>query len=98
MLTLVVLAKLILEIALFAFAAQAVVGVLAGAGRVHNPVYRFLQVATRPWIRAMRWVCPRGVADRHLPWMAFVVLLVLWCAAVVAKVGICLQIGLALCR
>lgn len=98
MLTLVILAKLILEIALFAFAAQAVVGVLAGAGRVHNAVYRFLQGITKPWTRAMRWGCPRGVADRHVPWMAFVVLLALWCAAVVAKVGICLQIGLALCK
>lgn len=98
MLTLVVFVKLIAEIALFAFVAQAVVGVLAGAGRAHNPVYRFLQVTTAPWVRTLRFVLPHVVADRYLQWMAFSVVLVLWCAAVVAKVGICLQIGIALCK
>lgn len=98
MLTVVVLIKLIAEIALFAFAAQAVVGVLAGAGRVNNPIYRFLQVATRPWVGAMRRVLPQGVTERRVAWAAFFVLLGAWCAAVVAKVSICLQIGVALCR
>ncbi len=98
MLTFVVLIKLVAEIALFAFAAQAVVGVLAGAGRVHNPIYRFLQVATKPWVSAMRLVMPRAVPERRLAWGAFLVLLLLWCAAVVAKVSICLQIGVALCK
>lgn len=98
MLTFVLLAKLVAEIALFAFAAQAVVGVLAGSGRVHNPIYRFLQVATSPWIGAMRFALPPAVAERHLSWIAFFVLVVLWCVAVVAKVSICLQIGIALCK
>ncbi len=98
MLTLVILIKLIAEIALFAFAAQAVVGVLAGAGRGHNPIYRFLQIATKPWIGAMRLVLPRAVPERRVAWGAFLALLVLWFAAVVAKVSICLQIGVALCK
>lgn len=98
MLTVVVLIKLVAEIALFALVAQAVVGVMAGAGRANNPVYRLLQLIGRPWVRAARWVSPRVVLDRHVPLVAFFGLLVLWCAAVVAKVSICLQIGVALCK
>lgn len=98
MLTLVVLIKLIAEIALFAFAAQAVVGVLSGAGKVHNPVYRFLQVTTKPWVGAMRRVLPRALPERRVAWGAFFALLLVWCAAVVAKISICLQMGVALCK
>ncbi|MES2912123.1 MAG: hypothetical protein V4718_12080 [Pseudomonadota bacterium] len=98
MLTLVILIKLIAEIALFAFAAQAVLGVLAGSGRVHNPIYRFLQVATKPWVSVMRKVLPRSMSERNVAWMGFFALLVVWCVAVVAKISICLQIGVALCK
>jgi hypothetical protein len=98
MLTAAILVKLIAEIALLALVAQAVVGVMAGAGKANNPVYRLLQLVGKPWVKAARWVSPRVVLDRHVPFVAFFGLLVLWCAAVVAKVGICLQIGVALCK
>ncbi|MES2415969.1 MAG: hypothetical protein V4614_19405 [Pseudomonadota bacterium] len=98
MLTAVIIVKLIAEIALLALAAQAVVGVIAGHGRAHNPVYRLLQLVGSPWVMAMRFVLPRAVPGRRLPLIAFMFLLMVWCVAVVLKVGICLQIGVAACR
>lgn len=90
--------KLLAEIALLALLAQAVVGVLSGAGKDLNPVYRLLQLIGKPWVRAARWISPRIVLDRHLPFVAFFVLVAVWAAASLVKVRICLQIGVALCQ
>ena len=90
--------KLLAEIALLALLGQWMVGVLAGTNRASNPVYRVLQLVGRPWISAARWLSPRVVADRHLPWVAVLLLVLAWMVADFAKVAICLQIGVALCR
>ena len=98
MLSLAITVKLLAEIALLALLAQAVVGVLSGAAKDHNPVYRLLQVIGKPWMRVARWLSPRVVLDRHLPFLAFFALLLVWVAASLVKVRICLQIGVALCQ
>ncbi len=98
MLTLAVTTKLLAEIALLALLAQGVVGLLSGQARDRNPVYRLLQLVGRPWVLAARWFSPQIVLDRHVPLVAFFVLLLLWGAATLAKVSICLKIGIALCK
>lgn len=90
--------KLLTEIALFALLGQRMVGLLVGANRASNPVYRVLQLVGRPWIRAARWLSPRVVLDQHLPWVAVLLLFFTWVVAAFAKVAICLQIGVVLCR
>ena len=90
--------KLLAEIALFALLGQWLVGLLAGANKAGNPFYRALQLVGLPWIRTARWMAPRIVPDRHLPWVAIAILLLIWAVAAVGKVGICLQIGVALCQ
>ena len=90
--------KLVAEIALLVLLGQGVVGVLAGDKKAGNLVYRLLQLLGKPWTSAARWVSPRFVIDRHVPLVAFFCLLLVWVAATALKVGICLQIGLALCR
>ncbi len=90
--------KLLAEIALLAFLGQWVIGLLSGPARDRNPFYRVLQLMGRPWVRAARWLSARVVLDRHLPLVAFLVLLLIWAAAAAAKVSICLQIGVALCK
>ena len=74
------------------------IGLLPGPARDHNLFYRLLQVAGRLWVRAARWLAPRVVLDRHLPLVAGLVLLFNWGGAAIAKVGICLWIGAALCK
>ena len=90
--------KLLAEIALLALAGQWLVGLLAGPARDTNPFYRVLQLVGRPWVKVARWVSPQIVMDRHLPLVAFLVLLLVWAVAAVTKVRICLEIGVALCK
>ena len=90
--------KLLAEIALLALFGQWVVGLLAGTAREHNPVYQVLQRVGSPWVKAARWMAPRCVPDRHLPAVAFCGLLLLWVAAAIAKISLCLHIGIALCK
>ena len=98
MLTLVLALKLIAEIALLALFGQWLLGLISGAARERNPFYGLLQLTGRPWVRAARWISPQRVADRHLPLVAFLVMLLVWLAASLAKINICLRIGIELCQ
>lgn len=86
---LAVTTKLLIKIALLS---------LMGQGEAGNPVYRLFQVISQPWVRAVRWVRPRVMFDRHMPLMAAFLMLMLWAVATVAKVNICMPIGVALCK
>lgn len=98
MLIAVSILKLVAEIALLALAGQWLLGVLAGARRDQNVFYQLLQIVTRPFVSGARLISPRIVLDRHLPMVAFLVLLFVWVGAVVAKINICMQIGVHLCK
>lgn len=90
--------KLTSEIALLALCGQWLLGFLSGAGRTGNPFYALLRLLGSPWIRVARWLSPRMVLDRHVPLVAFFLLLLVWGAASIAKLGICLRIGVDLCK
>ena len=81
MLALAVTTKLLTEIALLSLMRQA---------RARNPVYRLFQVISQPWVRAVHWVCPRIVLDRHVPLITAFLMLMLWVVAAVAKVNVCM--------
>lgn len=98
MLLLVSTIKLVAEIALLAFAGQFVLGLLAGAKREANFFYRLFDILTKPFVRVMRAITPRVVLDRHVPLAAFVALLSVWFIATIAKVNVCLQIGMEHCK
>ena len=98
MLTVVSILKLVAEIALLALAGQWVLGMLAGAKREQNLFYQMLQIVTRPFVAGARFITPKLVLDRHLPLVAFLLLLFLWLGATVAKINICLRIGVELCQ
>jgi hypothetical protein len=90
--------KLVAEIALMAFLGQALLALLAGEKRQQNFFYRLLQVLTNPFMRAARFITPRVVIDRHVPVAAFVMLLSVWVVATIAKISLCVQMGVAQCR
>lgn len=98
MLTVVSIIKLLAEIALLALVGQWVLGLLAGSKRDQNPFYQLLQVLTRPFVRGARLITPRIVIDRHVPLVAFLLLGFVWIGATIAKIGICLEMGVQLCR
>lgn len=98
MLTLILALKAITEIALLALLGQGLVGVLSGQGRAGNPFYRVFQAVAQPFVWLARRLCPRWVLDRHVPLVAFALLAWAWVAMTLAKVSVCLQIGVDQCR
>ncbi len=98
MLTLVNILKLLAEIALMALAGQWVLGLLAGPKREQNFVYQLFSILTRPFVRGVRYITPRVVLDRHLPLVAFLLLAFVWFVATAARINICLQIGVEMCK
>jgi len=98
MLTLISATKLVAEIALLSLVGRGVLGLLAGPGRQHNLFYQVLFQVGEPFVRLARRVSPGFVLDRHLPLVAFLLLVLLWLAATLAKISHCLSIGVPLCR
>jgi hypothetical protein len=98
MLLLVSSIKLVAEIALMALLGQWLLGLLAGTKRDTNLFYRALAVLTGPFIKGARLLSPRVVLDRHLPLVAFLLLAFVWLAATLAKINICLSIGVEACK
>ena len=90
--------KLVAEIALLALVGQWLLGLLAGAKRDSNFFYQLLAIVTRPFVRGARWLTPRLVLDRHVPLVAFLLLGFVWIFSTLAKVQICLEIGVQACR
>lgn len=90
--------KLLSEIALLALAGQWVLGLLAGAKREENLVYKLFQVVTLPLVRTARWITPRVILDQHLPLVAFLLLAFVWVLATAGKINHCIQIGVHLCQ
>lgn len=98
MLALITTAKLIAEIALLALLGQWLLGLLAGAKRDKNPFYQVLQIVGKPFVSIARLVTPKFVLDRHLPLVAFFLLLFLWVAMTILKIRTCLRVGVELCQ
>lgn len=98
MLLFVEVVKLLAEIALLCLAGQWVLGLLAGKRREENLFYQLFQVLTRPVLSGARLLSPRVVLDQHLPLVAFLLLFFVWLAATLAKIDICVRIGVHLCK
>jgi hypothetical protein len=98
LLTLVSIVKLLAEIALLAMAGQWVLGLLAGAKREQNLFYQLLQVLTRPFVTGARFITPKIVIDRHVPLVAFLLMAFVWIGATLAKISICVRIGVEQCK
>ncbi len=53
---------------------QGVLYLLAGHNRERNLAYQIFQIITRPVLRATRRITPPVVIDRHIPFVAFLLL------------------------
>jgi hypothetical protein len=70
--------RALVEVALLALLGQGAVALLAGARRHTNPVYQLFAIVTKPVIRAVRFITPKPVLDKHVPFVAFFLLFWLW--------------------
>ena len=69
---------LLVTLALLFLAGQGVLYVLAGRKRETNLFYQIFQVLTRPVIRLVRAITPKVIIDRHVPFVAFLLLVWIW--------------------
>ncbi len=90
--------KLIAEIALLALFGQWVLGLLAGAKKDGNLFYQILQIVGKPFVVAARFITPKQIIDRHVPLVAFLLLLFVWIGSTLMRIRICLEIGVELCK
>ncbi len=90
--------KLLAEIALMALLGQWLLGKLAGARREQNFFYQLLGLLGRPAVLVARRVTPAFIDQRHVPLVAFAILGMVWLAATLAKIQLCLAMGVTLCQ
>jgi hypothetical protein len=89
--------KLVLEIALLALVGQGVVWAMiraVGADPARNVFYRALQVVASPFVRLVRFVTPKAIPDRHVPWATLGLLVAAYAATLFAIVNACVGLGL----
>lgn len=70
--------RALVEVAMLALLGQGIVGLLSGARRQANPIYQLFAVVTRPVIRLVRAITPKAIIERHVPFVAFLLLFWLW--------------------
>ncbi|MBX3605690.1 MAG: hypothetical protein KF788_10470 [Piscinibacter sp.] len=98
MLTFLTLLQLLLFIPLLALLGQGLLYVLAGPRRETNVFYQLLRLLSKPFTLVMRKLTPRQVADRHVPFATFFMLLVVYAVVTFERIDLCVRIGIEQCR
>ncbi|WP_302175373.1 hypothetical protein [uncultured Hydrogenophaga sp.] len=98
MLLLISSLKLIVEIALLSLFGQWVLGLLAGQKKDSNVFYKLLEVLSKPFVQIARLITPKVVIDRHVPLVAFLLLVFAWLIVTWSKVNHCIRIGVEMCQ
>lgn len=98
MLLLLSLIKLTCEIALMALLGQGVLFALAGEKREANFFYQLLKVLTKPFLFVARKITPAKVADQHVGFVAFFILLLIWGVTTIEKIRYCVGVAMVGCR
>jgi hypothetical protein len=87
--------RALVEVALLALLGQGLLALLAGGRRHNNFVYRLFLVITQPVVRFARWMTPKVILDKHLPFVAFFLMFWLWILLAWVKRELCVLHGLA---
>lgn len=86
--------KALAELAGLFLLGQGFLYILAGAKRDGNYVYQLLSTLTRPVVRAARAITPKFIVDRHIPYVAVLILFWIWLLALAGMAGVCRSQGL----
>ena len=98
MLTFLNLLQLTLYIALLALLGQGLLYVLAGAKRETNIFYTLLRVVGKPFTAIVRRITPAKVADQHVPFVTFGLLLIVYAVVTFEKINYCVSINMVGCK
>jgi hypothetical protein len=93
--------KLVLEICLLALVGQGIVYVLIrgiGQDASRNVFYRVLEIVSSPFVKLARFITPRFVPDRHLPFVVLSLMAVGYTATLFAIANLCISHGLAVAQ
>jgi hypothetical protein len=80
--------KAIVEVAGFAYLGQGLVALFAGSRREQNVIFQVFRIVTGPVTRATRLLMPKFVPDRHVPFVAFGLLLWVWILLIFALASV----------
>jgi hypothetical protein len=75
---LIVIAKALAELAGLFLLGRGMLYILAGHKRDTNLFYQVMTVITNPVIRLTRLITPKVVIDRHIPYVAFLLVVWIW--------------------
>ncbi len=78
LLDIVVVLKGLAEFAGLLIIGQGLVYALSFGKHEVNAVYRFFRLMTSPVVKVARWITPSKVADRHVPFVALLLLFWVW--------------------
>ena len=92
---LVTVLRTLVSVAFWALLGQGILALLAGSHRHNNLVYKLFAIVTDPVIKAVRWITPKVIIDKHIPFVAFFVLFWLLVLLAIVKRQLCAIEGLA---
>ncbi len=92
------IAQLILYIGALGLIGQGLLYVLAGQGRDTNLFYQLIGIVNKPWTLIARFISPKQIIDRQIPFVAFCIVGVLYIAVTLAKIEHCISIGIEACQ
>lgn len=81
--------QLVVAIALMGLIGQAVLYVLAGPDREKNIFYQIIRTIPSPFVKLFRFITPRTISDRMIPFATFCGLsaLFLWLALAIPRMA-----------
>jgi hypothetical protein len=88
--TLISILIALVQVALYLFVGRAAMFILAGARREQNFIYQLFRKGTDFLVKAVRFITPRIVIDKHIPFVAFLLLVWIGLMLIYAKRSICL--------
>ena len=74
--TLLTMLLALVQVALYMFVGRAAMWLFAGASREQNFIYQLFKKGTEPLVKATRFITPKFVLDRHVPYVT--ILLLIW--------------------
>ncbi len=92
------IAQLVLYIGALGLIGQGLLYVMAGQKRDTNLFYQLIGIINKPWILLARFIAPKQILDRQVPFVAFCVVSVLYIAVTLAKIEHCISIGIEICQ
>ena len=85
--------KALVELAGLFLLGRGLLYLIAGAKRDTNYFYQLFTTLTGPVIAGARFITPKFVLDRHIPYVAMLLLFWIWLGLIVAMANVCQSTG-----